>query len=53
MTFCLVYEEVQKSLIDKNECDVVANQILWNAVIPVQGLQLIENGERLSPKVTE
>ncbi len=31
MTFCLVYEEVQTSLIDKNEVDAVENQILWNA----------------------
>ncbi len=28
MTFCSVYEEVQESLIDKNECDAVMNQIL-------------------------
>jgi hypothetical protein len=50
MTFCLVYEEVQKSLIDKNECDAFTNQILWNAVVLVQGLWFIENGERFSPK---
>jgi hypothetical protein len=50
MTFCLVYEEVQTSLINKIECDAVRNQILWNAVVFVQGLRLIENGERFSPK---
>jgi hypothetical protein len=50
MTFCLVYEEVQTSLINKIECDAVANQILWNSVILVQGLWFIENGERFSPK---
>jgi hypothetical protein len=50
MTFCLVYEEVQRKLIDKIECDAVTNQILQNAVILVQGLQFIENGERFSPK---
>jgi hypothetical protein len=50
MTFCLVYEEVQTSLINKIECDAVMNQILWNAVILVQGLWFIENGERFSPK---
>jgi hypothetical protein len=26
------------------------NQILWNAVVLVQGLRFIENGERFSPK---
>ncbi len=50
MTFCLVYEDVQKRLIDKVECPAVMNQILWNAVILVQGLWFIENGERFSPK---
>ncbi len=50
MTFCLVYEEVQTSLINKFECDAVTNQILWNAVILVKGLRFIENGERFSPK---
>ena len=40
----------KKVLIDKNECDAVMNQILWNAVVLVQGLWLIENGERFSPK---
>ncbi len=50
MTFCSVYEEVQTSLINKIECDVVLNQIFWNAVVHVQGLQFIENGERFSPK---
>jgi hypothetical protein len=50
MTFCLVYEEVQTSLIEKIECDVVMNKILWNAVVLVQGLWFIENGERFSPK---
>jgi hypothetical protein len=50
MTFCLVYEEVQKSLINKIESDAVTNQILWNAVVLVQGLWFIENGERFSPK---
>ncbi len=50
MTFCLVYDEVQKILIDKNEVDAVENQILWNAVVLVQGLQFIKNGERCSPK---
>ncbi len=50
MTFCLIYEEVQKGLIDKIECDAVTNQILWNAVVLVQGLWFIENGERFSPK---
>jgi hypothetical protein len=50
MTFCLVYVEVQKSLIDKNECDAVTNQILWNVAVLVQGLRFIENGERFSPK---
>ncbi len=50
MTFCLVYEKVQKSLIEKIECDAVTNQILWNAVVLVQGLWFIENGERFSLK---
>ncbi len=50
MTFCLAYEEVQKSLIDKNEVDAVENQILRNAVVLVQGLWFIKNGERFSPK---
>jgi hypothetical protein len=36
--------------INKIECDAVRNQILWNAVILVQGLWFIENGERISPK---
>jgi hypothetical protein len=49
MTFCLVYEEVQKSLINKIECDAVTNQILWNAVVLVQGLWFIKNGERFGP----
>jgi hypothetical protein len=50
MTFCLVYEEVQTSLIIKFECDAVTNQILWNAVILVKGLWFIENRVRFSPK---
>jgi hypothetical protein len=50
MIFCLVYEEVQKSLINKFECDAVTNQILWNVVVLVQGLWFIENRERFSPK---
>jgi hypothetical protein len=50
MTFLLVHEEVQKSLIVKNEVDAVENQILRNAVVLVQGLWFIENGERFSPK---
>jgi hypothetical protein len=50
MTFCVVYEEVQISLIDKNEVDAVKNQILRNVVVLVQGLWFIENGERFSPK---
>jgi hypothetical protein len=45
MTFCLDYEEVQTSLMNKFECDAVTNQILWSAVILVQGLWFIENGE--------
>ncbi len=49
MTFCLVYEEVQTSLINKIECDAVTNQILWNAVVLIQGLWFIENRERFSP----
>ncbi len=50
MTFCLVYEEVQTSLINKIESDAVTNQILWNTVVLVQGFWFIENGERFSPK---
>jgi hypothetical protein len=50
MTFCLVYDEVQKEIMEKNEIDAVMNQILWNAVVLVQGLQFIENGVRFSPK---
>jgi hypothetical protein len=50
MTFCLVYEEVQISLINKIECDAVTIQIIRNAVVLVQGLWFIENGERFSPK---
>ncbi len=50
MSFCLVYEEVQEGLMDTNEVDAVENQILWNAVVLVQGLWFIENGERFSPK---
>jgi hypothetical protein len=54
MTFCLVYEEVQTSLINKIECDEVTNQILRNAVVLVQGLWFIENRERgLAQKMTE
>ena len=34
----------------KIECDAVTNQILRNAVVLVQGLWFIENGERFSPK---
>jgi hypothetical protein len=34
----------------KNEIDVIVNQILWNAVVLVQGLWFIENRERFSPK---
>jgi hypothetical protein len=49
MIFCLVNEEVQKSLIYKNEVDAVENQILWNAVVLVQGLWFIENRLRFSP----
>jgi hypothetical protein len=49
MTFCLVYEEVQKKLINENENNSVTNQILRNAVILVQGLRFVENGERFSP----
>jgi hypothetical protein len=41
---------VQTSLINKIEYDAVMNQILWNAVVLVQGLWYIENGERFSPK---
>ncbi len=41
---------MQTSLINKIECDAVANQILWNVVVLVQGLRFIENGERFSPK---
>ncbi len=40
----------KKGLIDKKECDAVMKQILWNAVVLVQGLWFIENGERFSPK---
>ncbi len=50
ITHCLVYEEVQDSLIDKIECDAVTNQILRNVVVLVQGLWFIENRERFSPK---
>ncbi len=50
MTFCLVYEDMQKSLLDKIDCLAVTNQIVWNAVLLVQGLQFIENRERFSPK---
>ncbi len=50
MTFCLVYEEVQTTLINEIECDAVTNQILRNAVVLVQGLQFIENGKRFSRK---
>jgi hypothetical protein len=50
MTFCLVYEVVQTSLINKIECDAVTNQILWNAANLIQGLLFIKNGERFSPK---
>jgi hypothetical protein len=50
MTFCLVYEEVQISLINNLECDAVANQILWNVIVLVQGIQFIENREKFSPK---
>jgi hypothetical protein len=40
----------KKNLIDKNKCDVVRNQILWNASVLVQGLQFIESRERVSSK---
>jgi hypothetical protein len=50
MIFCLVYEEVQTKLINIIECDAVPNQILWNAVVLVQGLQFIEKRERFSQK---
>ncbi len=43
----------KKCSIDKVECPAVTNQILWNAVILVQGLWFIENGERFSPKDTK
>jgi hypothetical protein len=50
MTICLVYEDVQRRLIDNNECDAVTNQILQNTVDLVQGCVFIENGEWFSPK---
>jgi len=49
MTFCSVYEEVQEKLLNQNENNSVMNQILRNAVILVQGLRFVENGERFSP----
>jgi hypothetical protein len=39
-----------KKINRKNEVDAVKNQILWNAVVLVQGLWFIENRERFSPK---
>jgi hypothetical protein len=39
---------VQTKLLEKNQCNVLVNQILQNAVVLVQGLRFIENNERFS-----
>ncbi len=47
MNLCLVYQEVQASLLnDSSSGNMVI--INWNAIILVQGLHFIENGERFS-----
>ncbi len=47
MNLCLVYQEVQASLLnDSSGGNTVI--IIWNAIILVQGLCFIENGERFS-----
>ncbi len=49
MIFCLVYENAQNHLLATAECPATTHNILWNAVVLVQCLQFIENGERFSP----
>jgi hypothetical protein len=50
MIFCLVYEKVQNNLLLATaECPAMAKTIVWNAVVLVQCLRFIENGERFSP----
>jgi hypothetical protein len=53
MTFCLVYEEVQKSLIDKNEVDVVKNQILGMQLSLFEVFGLLKTERGLAQKMTE
>jgi hypothetical protein len=50
MAFCLVYDKVQNYLLATTECPATIKKILWNVVLLVQFLWLIENGERFSPK---
>jgi hypothetical protein len=44
---------VQKCLMDKVECPAVRNQILWDAVILVQGPWFIEMDRGLAQKILE
>ncbi len=53
MIFCLVYENAQKHLLATAECPAMTNDILWNAVLLVQCLWFIENGEGLAHKMPD
>jgi hypothetical protein len=53
MPFCLFYENAQNHLLATAECPATTNNIFWNAVVLVQCLWFIENGERFSPKDTQ
>ncbi len=48
MSFCLVYEKAQNCLLANAECLATTKNTVWNAVVLVQCLWFIENGERLS-----
>ena len=41
--------EQQNLSVEHDESTVIMQQIIWDAVILVQGLRFVENGERFSP----
>jgi hypothetical protein len=49
MSFYLVYENAQNHFLATAECPAMTKNILQNAVVLVQFLWFIENGERFSP----
>jgi hypothetical protein len=53
MIFCLVYENVQNHPLTTADCPAMTNNILRNAVVLIQYLWFIENGERFSPKYAQ